>query len=251
MPLTPSLGIGEWCFPMKQEERIAQSFLRKLWPSEPQFEPDGQIPPDFALGGVGIEVRRLNQANKVNGRFQGTDEISYKLWPALEETFRAFDPLYRGRTYWVSVGYHHQFRRLTKAWKREIQGALQEFLALGSPVPYEKWLRDYTMLLRIINGPNRQDRTFRLASEMNFDGGGEVISVYAKNIERGIREKSVKVLPYKERYEEWWLALVDYMEWPLEPDEICEIQRSVRDLGLFVGVWVINRQGNLLLEIRA
>lgn len=49
---------------MKIKERIAKRFLERMKLGKVVFEPDGNIPPDFTFTstGIGIEVRRLNQA---------------------------------------------------------------------------------------------------------------------------------------------------------------------------------------------
>jgi hypothetical protein len=47
---------------MNSKEKIAQNYLVSLGFKDIVFEPDGNIPPDFAVEGkIAVEVRRLNQ----------------------------------------------------------------------------------------------------------------------------------------------------------------------------------------------
>lgn len=65
---------------MKPEEIIAEKFLEQQRLGSPIFEPDGNIPPDFAFlpQQKAIEVRRLNRALSADGTLTG--EISIFLF---------------------------------------------------------------------------------------------------------------------------------------------------------------------------
>ena len=67
---------------MDESERIVEKYLLALELGTVVFEPDGNIPPDFSVGGrIGVEVRRLNQNyQNSNGRSQGLEELAIPLW---------------------------------------------------------------------------------------------------------------------------------------------------------------------------
>ena len=47
---------------MDESERIASEYLATLGFNDIQYEPDGNVPPDFVLNKtIAVEVRRLNQ----------------------------------------------------------------------------------------------------------------------------------------------------------------------------------------------
>jgi hypothetical protein len=43
------------------------------------------------------------------------------------------------------------------------------------------------------------------------NSGGFVVEIMADNIARCVDEKNDKVEPYRAKYSEWWLVLVDYV----------------------------------------
>jgi hypothetical protein len=58
---------------MNASERLALAYLHGLDLGPVEFEPDGNIPPDFVVGGrIAVEVRRLNQQHvHADGTAQG------------------------------------------------------------------------------------------------------------------------------------------------------------------------------------
>lgn len=54
-------------------------------------------------------------------------------------------------------------------------------------------------------------RTFIWGGGSDYDTGGWVIPELEKNLGICIAEKSRKIAPYRSKYPEWWLVLVDHM----------------------------------------
>ena len=47
---------------MNKDEKIANTYLKSLGFQKLEFEPNGNIPPDFTINKkIGVEVRRLNK----------------------------------------------------------------------------------------------------------------------------------------------------------------------------------------------
>ncbi len=236
---------------MKREEKIAQQFLRTLEMGEPIYEPDGNIPPDFSLtdGRIGVEVRRLNETDMVHGKPQGTDEFSMSFWPSLKKILKAFDTQYDGATFWVSVDYRHDIRRLNKSMKKKIMTKLQEFLDEPHDLP-NKLPVTKSITLEITESIPLPGRVFRLPGGANLDESTEVLPSFVDNIMYCIQEKSAKIDPYLHQYSQWWLILVDHLGWPmLDSREVESIAHSVKETGLFSKVYIIDRRGNLLLAL--
>ena len=61
---------------------------------------------------------------------------------------------------------------------------------------------------------------FRLAWATDGDADGPRIALMERNVKCCIRDKTAKVLPYRGRYPEWWLVLVD-VAFGLDPQERC------------------------------
>src|SRR4051812_2084339 len=61
---------------MDPAESVALEFLQSLGFNKPVYEPDGNIPPDFACGPVAVEVRRLNQHDEMG---RGLETVAWPL----------------------------------------------------------------------------------------------------------------------------------------------------------------------------
>ena len=67
---------------MDSTELLARSYLTSLHLGEVIFEPDGNIPPDFAIDKrIGVEVTRLNQHFAQAEKRVGLEEQRYPAVP--------------------------------------------------------------------------------------------------------------------------------------------------------------------------
>ncbi len=70
---------------MNKDEKIVKNYLNKLNIGIPIYEPDGNTPPDFAIGKqLAIEVRRLNRNYFNNSKVEGLDELQFRIHKILE-----------------------------------------------------------------------------------------------------------------------------------------------------------------------
>jgi hypothetical protein len=66
---------------MDHSEAAIQKLLANMGFMNVTYEPDGNIPPDFAINGeIAVEVRRLNQNFDDGSGMRGLEEISTPLW---------------------------------------------------------------------------------------------------------------------------------------------------------------------------
>jgi hypothetical protein len=234
---------------MRREEQIARTYLLTLGLGDPAYEPDGQMPPDFSLHNqIGVEVRRLNQVIRVDGKYQGTEQLSIALWNAFTEVLGSFNALYSGKSYWVGIDFHNSFSRPTKTIKSQMRRTLESFLQKGTAPPCRLGVND-AIGLSVYESQPLEGRLFRPAGSMNYDEGGAVLQMYAFNINRFIAEKTAKVAAHKSRYETWWLVLVDNLGWGLSQHELQELKKSLKDLGCFQRLYIIDRDAELLLDV--
>src|SRR2546426_10948720 len=65
---------------MNESERAVHHFLTSLQIGEVVYEPDGQVPPDFLVGGrIAVEARRLNENEEIAGSYRGLEVTSKPL----------------------------------------------------------------------------------------------------------------------------------------------------------------------------
>jgi hypothetical protein len=71
---------------MDREENITLKYLESKGYKNITYEPDGNIPPDFAIGSrLAIETRRLNQHHYVNGQEKSLEQLQYPLRHKIEK----------------------------------------------------------------------------------------------------------------------------------------------------------------------
>lgn len=235
---------------MKPEESVVNLFLHQTQTGKIVYEPDGNIPPDFSIDArIGVEVRRLNQNSIIGGAPEDLDQLAIPLYSAINEVLRSFDPQYRGQSFLVGYDFERPIEPIHET-KRILQDYLTRFLENNIPVPVENYVSD-NLRIRIHSRLNHIGETFRIAGNMDNDWGGGVIEKYLSNVNLCLSEKSKKIKPYKSKYQEWWLALVDRTY--LYPDgaDLKVIKQNIIDLGTFTRLCIINPNDlGLVVDIR-
>ncbi len=233
---------------MKPEGLVAYEFLVKLDAGTLAYEPDGNIPPDFALGDrIGVEVRRLNQILMINGKHHGAEEISIPLWDAFTEVLSSFDEQFQGKSYWVGIVFNDSLGKPTKAAKREIRRALQAFIDGRGQAPVQVSANSFIELW-IYETQAIDGRVFRPAVQ-GPDEAVSVIQAYVSSIQYSIATKTLIVAPFKSRYPEWWLLLVDAMGWHLGPNEQHILRSETSNLGCFSRLVVLDYNARPLFDM--
>lgn len=221
---------------MDRSEALARVYLESLGIGPVAYEPDGGIPPDFVIGDVAIEVRRLNQNYEGEGGYQGLESVEAGLLRYVERLLPTYGAPKGGQGWWVFMTY---WRPLDgKAVKRELPKALAAFHAAPNPAGLDaKLTRTFELEIRPAGVPVANH--FMLGGYSDFDQGGFVVGEIIRNLNICIGEKAAKIAPYQNRYREWWLVLPDYIGPDLDPDERRAIGEHV-DLRTFTRVVLIH-----------
>lgn len=214
---------------MDLTESIAFQYLRQrgIDDREVEFEPDGNVPPDFLVRGeVAVEVRRLNQNEKTPGGTRGVQTIPTR--QSVSEFVKTIGPPAPEESWWVRVTILRRPASL-KSLKRSIRSELAAFLEW--PDRHDEHTHRFTvgglrLELSRANGPHPS--VFVPASFVDRRVGGFVLSELMRNIPICVEEKREKVSQYRARYPEWWLILVDHVHGHLEPYEEQELRSYVR-----------------------
>ena len=237
---------------MKPEEQVVFHHLKKLYGENVVFEPDGNITPDFAVNSsIGVEVRRLNQYFFKGEPPIGLEQISFPLINAFTKTAEKLNSLYTGISYWVDIDYKRslstKIHKTKKNMERDMELALKNFLDLQvSDFPYEISVNSEIIFTFYESNPGN-GKLFPALSSFDSDAGGENISVYVENIRHCITEKSFIVSKRLDKYHEWWLYLVDNMEFGLNANEITKVVKMIDNIGNFNTVVVLSFDGKNIL----
>jgi hypothetical protein len=204
---------------VNKSEALASQYLESLGLGEVVHEPDGNIPPDFLVGGhIAVEVRRLNQ-NHVShvGSSAGLEELDIPLRQRLKKYFQAFAPSHAGECWYIGYG----FRRPLEPWstlKPLLDDALTKFMAspvrARSKVEITKHFEIDFMKAGVDHGS-----TFVLGASIDEDSGGWVMEEIEKNLKLCIAEKEAKIAAYRSRYPTWWLVLDDHIDFGMDPED--------------------------------
>jgi hypothetical protein len=221
---------------MDRSEQLVLAYLESLELGPVAYEPDGRIPPDFVIGDIAVEVRRLNQNYETLGSYEGLESTEASLIRFVERVLPTFGPAPDGKGWWVSYDF---WRPLDgKAVKRALPQALAAFQAAPAPNGADLRLTEtFELEIRPASIPVAQ--LFMLGGYSDRDAGGFVGSEIIRNLNLCIAEKAAKVAPYLDRYREWWLVLPDYIGPDLNADERESIGEHV-DVRTFARVILVH-----------
>ncbi|UEB94638.1 hypothetical protein LIS66_19965 [Pseudomonas sp. HN2] len=200
---------------MDSAEMLSQAFLRSQGFNTVEYEPDGNIPPDFLCDGqIAVEVRRLNHHFEADGEApESLDKKGVAIWNTVKEILREIGPPTHGQSWWVC----YTVRRPIKGYKdipRLLKKALLEF---------RDHPRDGEQKIAVVEGFSVKlvpaeivhDLEFVFASASDRDSAGWLLDMMEKNLQLCIDEKSKKIDKVRANYQTWWLVLVDMIGWGL------------------------------------
>lgn len=194
---------------MDRSEALAKQYLETLDLGPIVYEPDGNVPPDFALkGGIAVEVRRLNQNHGALDRYEGLEQVEAVLYRFAQRLLPLFGSAPDGKGWWVFFRF---FRPLDlKKVKLELPNILKNFCA--APVP-EGVNIEITQGFRIDIRPAgiHVENLLMLGGYSDHDAGGFVAAEIIRNLNICIAEKVKKIIPHHNRYRQWWLVLPDHI----------------------------------------
>jgi len=201
---------------MDNTERIACSFLASLGYQGIVYEPDGNIPPDFAIEGtIAVEVRRLNQNERGRDFLKGLEEAERPLLGKLKKFLKSFG-LAETVGWWVLI----RFKRPIPRWER-IEHNLRQFFSSIEDNPHLKKITKRignNFEIELLPRALPVDYVFELGVIDDLDEGGWVIEEVEYNLRLCIDEKTKKVARFRHRYSEWWLILVDHVAYGMSEE---------------------------------
>jgi len=203
---------------MDASEALVKVYLESVGFAQIQYEPDGNVPPDFlADGRVAVEVRRLNQ-NHDDGTGRGPrglEEVAIPLWNRVRDYLITLGPAPASGQSWFVF---YRFGRPIPLWKtlkQELDAVLIPFMSTADPHPFEVKLSS-GVELSVIRATTPKATFFRPAGHVDKQSGGFLISEIASNLKLCITEKELKIASFRTKYPEWWLVLPDHIGYGLD-----------------------------------
>lgn len=204
---------------MDKSERLAEQYLLSLERGSVVFEPDGNIPPDFAFSGtIGVEVRRLNQNyGYPDGSIEGLELLSIPLWQHLEKLLPSIGPSIGGESWFVGM----DFRRPIDSWKflqAKIKKELITFMTSTNRKQCTIRIAD-NFNLDFTRASKDHGSFFLLGASSDDDEGSWIMGDVEKNLRFCIKDKEKKIAPYRQKYTDWWLILPDHIGYSMAPED--------------------------------
>ena len=164
------------------------------------------------------------------------------------ESLEAFDDKFQGQSYLVTLEYKRPLRHSLKDIKPQMKEALSSFLRRKLETRVEVQVNQQVKFY-ISETQTKSKKVFLPAGRGDLNAGGFLVSIYIDNINHCIREKNLKIQPYVQNYQEWWLLLIDTMAWNLGHDDLLEVKHHLRKLEFFERLLIINWNGQLVIDI--
>jgi len=212
---------------MKKEEKIAHKFLTGLGYRNVNYEPDGNIPPDFSINDeIGVEVRRISQLYFSKGSAKSLEEDEIPLIQAINSCLERFDEDTIANSYWIVPKFKRPLDTI-RIVKRNLSKVLTNFLSGNLTVKYDVLVAK-NFWISIAKRARPSGQRFRIGFEVDDDNGGWVKDIYNATVNQCVSEKRHKIQPFLNKYRKWWLIFVDYIVVVPEPDTIAEVQKITK-----------------------
>jgi len=199
---------------MDATEKIVADHLAHRGYANIIYEPDGNIAPDFLVEGtIAIEVRRLNQNHFSGAKVEGLEEASIPLRDRIKKLARSLGAPTEGESWFVSF----TFKRPVEPWKSlepKLRQALKTFIT--APVKQAGTIaKTQGFELEVFRASKPHATMFVMGGYSDKESGGWVLSEMETNIRHCASEKSRKIANVRQKYKQWWLALVDHIGYSL------------------------------------
>jgi len=208
---------------MDRTESQVLAFLQSRGFNDVVYEPDGNVPPDFACRGIAVEARRLNQHD---GSGDGLEVSAAPLVMKFRNLLMSLGPP-QDTSWFVTFRY----RRPVEDWVTlgpKIKAALLAFPDNTTQdvdrISISGWFS-----LGLARSSKTFGTRFVLGGYTDHDPGGFIVSEMIRNLAIVIPEKSKKVERFRSKYSEWWLVLIDHIGHAhLESHELDTLRQHVR-----------------------
>ena len=202
---------------MDRTEAHVERYLRHLGYQRVQYEPDGNVPPDFLVDdSIAVEVRRLNQHEEGSSGLRGLESLEFQLRSQVEGLLSELGPPTRGKSWFVS----YFFSRPLEPWKTlrpKVQRWLAQFRSSAQVEKAEVHIGRFHVSL--VQASECHASLFVLGGYGDHDAGGWLMSELDRNIRLCLQSKTQKIAAHRSKYAEWWLVLVDHIAHGLGNEE--------------------------------
>ena len=210
---------------MKKEEHIAEQYFKSKGFEHITYEPDGNIPPDFLLDNqIAVEVRRLNQHLKLKGESAPLEDLEFDLIPRFIRLLKSYENHVFERSSFVNIEFSRPIPS-SKEVVKKIKSTLDEHL--NKITETRSYQITKNVKIEVFPASNRLSSPFNLGIQSDNDSGGFVVGNIYESLKLIVAEKHRKIEPYRNRYNRWWLALVDYIGFGIDQNDVSQLKETL------------------------
>jgi len=207
---------------MKREEKIANDYFISGNFTKIQYEPDGNIPPDFLLNdSIAVEVRRLNQHYRRQKNIVPLEQLEFQLIPRIRNLLKTIEAPEINSSAFLTISYGRPLK-VDKKLIADIDNILQNHIQ--SIKEKREYIIRHNLNIRIWPTKRKLSQIYEIGILSDHDSGGVVVGEIYQNLNIIIKEKALKIQPYLKKYSEWWLLVVDYIGFGLDNLDINQLR---------------------------
>jgi len=200
------------------------------------YEPDGNIPPDFLVeSSIAIEVRRLNKHIETQhpGEFEPLEKLKSSLIPKINAIFKRYSNISFYNSALVTIDFSRPLVA-SKQLLRQIKISLDEHLPYLKNIDKRKDVKiNENLTISLWPIDSKYESPYILGAFLDNDSGGLVVSDVYNNLRLIIKEKENKIKPYFSKYPTWWLVLVDCIGYGLNDYDMDQLNGMKIETHLF------------------
>lgn len=209
------------------EEKMVYDYLLHHGFEDIRYEPNkrgnnNKIPPDFSIkGNIGIEVRRLNQHYHNGTTFKALEGIEYSLSGRIRNLLKSYANCEFDKSSFVMVNFSRPInvsKHLIDVLRRELDDHLPN-------IHLSKEFKIGNLEVKLLPSSNRMESAYFMGVERDLDSGGPLVSNLYRNLQIVINEKIDKIKPEFEKYDKWWLILIDYISYGMAEEDLIQLNK--------------------------
>ncbi len=209
---------------MKKEEEIAKIYLEHIGYASIEYEPDGNVPPDFVINReIAVEVRRLNQHYMKGGLIKPLEELEYSLLARIKTLLSQYESIEASHSVFVIVSFERPLKA-SKNLLKEVKTALDGHLLILDQTKMVKVNQNLTLSFHPAS--KRHKSVFLLGGSSDGDSGGFVVADLIAHLPMIVKEKEGKVQSYFSKYKTWWLVLIDTIGYGLDDHDLNQLNEN-------------------------
>ena len=224
-----------------KDETRAKKYLQTLKYKKLEYEPLGNVTPDFLLDDkIAIEVRRLNR-NHINGeKLISIENFEIHLIKKIKKIISSFDYTYYKKSAFVAITLS---KSLEVHHKTKIIKKVKKLLKKHSQNISKKRSYKISDFLEITFTPTgKKPKPFIYAS--CNDDYFWIVNELHKNIQSVIDEKDKKINKNFKLYKKWWLVLVDSIIYGLDKEDFKALKKIKVNKQKFSKVMILSPKGD-------